>query len=244
MSPTPWTWNPRRGLWDRVRIVATDLGEPIIKLLEVPGAFVPGASAALKSARSLIGADLQISALDSAEVLTPIDGAPGPFASADGSEPVFIEGVRLAVTLAHDGRGDAQILLERLDLHLLEYSPERRPEYDVAINAEALFGAGLVEPMRFFVELDGSKVGRARRMLREPDGRSRPLIAESPNFLDTDPAALLAFGPKDGPQPFRVTVTAQRPGQYRFCLRWFYRVGARELRQHTSLPVSIYQSEA
>lgn len=244
MSPTPWTWNPRKGLWDRVRTIATDIGEPVIKLLEVPGAFVPGASAALKSARSLIGADLQISALDSAEVLTPMDGAPGPFASTDGSEPVFIEGVRLAVTLAHDGRGDAQLLLERLDLHLLEYTPGRRPEFDAAIDAEALFGAGLVEPMRFFVELDGPKVGRARRMLREPDGRSRPLVAESPNFLDTDPAALLALSPKDAPQPFRVTVTAQRPGLYRFCLRWFYRVGANELRQHTSLPLSIYQGES
>jgi hypothetical protein len=243
MSPTPWTWNPRKGLWDRVRTIATDIGEPVIKLLEVPGAFVPGASAALKSARSLIGADLQISALDSAEVLTPLDGAPGPFTSADGSEPVFIEGVRLAVTLAHDGRGDGQILLERLDLHLIEYTPGRRPEFDQAIDAEALFGAGLVEPMRFFVELDGPKVGRARRMLREPDGRSRPLVAESPNFLDTDPAALLALSPKDAPQPFRVTVTAQRPGLYRFCLRWFYRVGANELRQHTSLPLSIYQGE-
>ncbi len=244
MSPTPWTWKPRKGLWERVRTIATDIGEPIIKMLEVPGAFVPGASAALKSARSLIGADLQISALDTAEVLTPLDGAPGPFASADGSEPVFVDGVRLAVTLAHDGRGDAQILLERLDLHLIEYRPGRRPEYDVTIDAEALFGAGLVEPMRFFVELDGPKVGRARRMLREPDGRSRPLVAESPNFLDTDPAGLLALGPKDPPQPFRVSVTAQRPGLYRFCLRWFYRVGALELRQHTSLPVSVYQGES
>lgn len=243
MSPTPWTWKPRTGLWDRVRTIAGNVGEPVIKLLEVPGAFVPGASAALKNARALIGADLKISELDAAEVMTPLDGAPGPFASADGSEPVFIEGVRLAVTLAHDGRSEAQILLERLDLHLIDYRAERHPEYDAGIDAAALFGAGLVEPMRFFVELDGPKVGRARRMVREPDGRHRPLVAESPNFLDTDPAALLALGLREAPQPLRVTVTAQRPGFYRFCLRWFYRVGAAELRQHTSLPVSIYQGE-
>jgi hypothetical protein len=227
-----------------VRTLATELGEPVVKLLEVPGAFVPGAPAALKGVRALFGADLQISALDSPEVLMALDGAPGPFASADGSEPVFIEGVKLALTVAHNGHSDAQVLLERLDLHLIAHDPAPRPEYEAAIDAEALFGAGLVEPLRFFVELNGPKVGRARRMLRASDGRSHPLVAESPNFLDTDPAALLALGPKDAPQPLRITVSAQSPGLYRFCLRWFYRVGARELRQHTSLPLSIYQGQA
>ena len=247
MSPTRWTWDPRsprQALWERVRTIATDVGEPIVKLLEVPGAFIPGAPAALKSVRALFGSDLQISALDSGEVLMALDGAPGPFASADGSEPVFVEGVRIAVTLAHNGSGEAPVLLERLDLHLLEHRAGRRPEYEAAIDAEALFGAGLVEPLRFFVELDGPKVGRARRIVREADGGSRPLVAESPNFLDTDPAALLALGPKDPPQPMRITVSASSPGLYRFCLRWFYRVGARELRQHTSLPVAIYQGDA
>jgi hypothetical protein len=246
MPSRPWTWDPRsprQALWARVRTLATDLGQPVVKLLEVPGAFVPGAPAALKSLGALFGADLQISALDSGEVLSALDGAPGPFASADGSEPVFIEGVKLAITVAHNSQSDAQVLLERLDLHLIEHDPAPRPEYEAAIDAEALFGAGLVEPLRFFVELDGPKVGRARRMVRGADGRSEPLIAESPNFLDTDPAALLALGPKDPPQPFRITVSAQSPGLYRFCLRWFYRVGARELRQHTSLPVAIYRGE-
>jgi len=247
MSATPWIWNPRsprQALWERVRTIATEVGEPIVKLLEVPGAFVPGAPAALKSVRALFGADLEISALDSAEVLMALDGAPGPFASADGSEPVFIEGVRLALTVAHNGQGEQQILLERLDLHLMVFSPGPRREYEVGLDADAVHGAGLVDPLRFFVELEGERVGRARRMLRDAEGRSRPLLAESANFLDTDPASLLAIGPRDAPQPLRITVSANAGGLYRFCLRAFYRVGARELRQHTSLPVAIYKAPA
>jgi hypothetical protein len=56
-----------------------------------------------------------------------------------------------------------------------------------------------------------------------------------------DPAAFLALAPTDPPTMFRFTVTANTCGVYRLCLRWFYRVAARELRQHTSLPVSIYK---
>ena len=238
-----WVWKdrgPRRETWDRVRTLAHQFGEPVVRLLEIPGAFVPGAPAALEKLGALFGAELSISALDSEEVLMPLDGAPGPFESTDGSEPVFIDGVRVAVTVAHNAKGDETILLERLDLQVIEFTPGPNPAYAEQIAGAELFGAGFIEPLRFFIELDGKNVGRARRSMRNVDGKSTIVVADSPNFLDTDPAAFLALAPTDPQAMFRFTVTANTSGVYRFCLRWFYRVAARELRQHTSLPVSIY----
>jgi len=244
METKLWVWqgrSPRRELWDRVRTLAHQVGEPVIKVLEIPGAFVPGAPAALGKLNALFGADLNISALDSGEVMSPLDAAPGPFESVDGTEPVFSEGVMLSITVAHNSKGGQQILLERLDLHLIDFDPAQREGLDAQMEGAAVYGAGLIDPMRFFVELNGPEVGRARRSVRGEDGRTTMLKAQSGNFLDTDPGSFVALGSSEAPAIFRITVTASAPGMYRFCLRWFYRVAARELRQHTSLPLSIYK---
>jgi hypothetical protein len=245
MATKVWVWqgrSPRRELWDRVRTLANQFGEPVIKMLEIPGAFVPGAPAALTKLNALLGADLNISALDSGEVMSPLDGAAGPFESADGAEPVFSDGVTLSLTVAHNGKSNQPILLERADLYLLAFEPGRIDAFEAQPEGADLHGAGLIDPMRFFVELSGSEVKRARRTVRGADGKSAVLKAESANILDTDPGSFLSIGPSDPPAMFRITVTASSPGLYRFCLRWFYRVAARELRQHTSLPIAIYRS--
>src|SRR5688500_503871 len=138
-----WVWKdrgPRREAWDRVRTLAHQFGEPVVRLLEIPGAFVPGAPAALEKLGALFGADLNISSLDSEEVLMLLDGAPGPFVSADGSEPVFIDGVSMAVTVAHNAKGDETILLERLDLQVIDFTPGPNPAYDEQIAGAELFG--------------------------------------------------------------------------------------------------------
>jgi hypothetical protein len=244
MTAKLWVWqgrSPRREIWDRVRVLAHQVGEPVIKVLEIPGAFVPGAPAALTKLNALFGADLNVSALDSAEVMSALDGAAGPFESADGSEPVFSEGVALFVTAAHNGKSSEHILLERLDLHLIAFDPTPVEAFEAALEGGELHGAGLVEPMRFFVELDGREVTRARRAIRGADGKREMVKADSANFLDTDPGSFVALGPNEAPAKFRITATALSPGLYRFCLRWFYRVAARELRQHTSLPITIYK---
>ena len=244
MATKLWVWqgrSPRRELWDRVRTLAHQVGEPVVKVLEIPGAFVPGAPAALAKLNALFGADLNISALDSGEVMSPLDGTPGPFESANGTEPVFSEGVALSLSIAHNANGAQQILLERLDLYLIDFDSAPVEAFDAQLEGDAVHGAGLIDPMRFFVELDGRQVKRARRSMRGLGGKPAMVKAESANFLDTDPGSFLTLGPAEAPAMFRITVTASTPGLYRFCLRWFYRVAARELRQHTSLPVSIYK---
>lgn len=240
---TTWSWpaRDRRQFWDRVRTVAQQYAEPVVKVLEVPGAFVPGASKALEKVGALFGSDLNISELDSGEVLYALDGAPGPFASQDGRSPVFVEGLTAAMTAAHNGKGQETILLERLDLQLLDRAPAPVAAYEEGRDASEIFGAGFVEPLRFFVEVGADGVGRARRAMKGDDGRTTMARAEGPNMLDTDPASFLAIAPKDPPAMFRVTITARDPGLYTLCLRWFYRVAGRELRQHTSLPVQIYR---
>src|SRR5580704_16420025 len=244
MATKLWVWegrSPRRELWDRVRTLANQVGEPIVTVLEIPGAFVPGAPTALAKVNALFGADLNISPIDSGEVMSSLDGTPGPFESADGTEPVFGEGVALYLSVAHNSKGAQPILLERLDLHLLGFDPAPVAAFEAQPEGNALHGAGLIDPMRFFVELDGRQVKRARRSVRGPDGKTVIVKAESANILDTDPGSFLTLGPAEAPAMFRITVTASSPGLYRFCLRWFYRVAARELRQHTSMPVSIYK---
>jgi len=242
---TTWQWRSRdrRNFWEKARTIAQDYGEPIVRLLEVPGAFVPGVSKALEKLGALFGSELNISELDSAEVLQPLEGTAGPFESADGSSPVFVEGVMARVTVSHNATGQETILLERVDLCLIEYAAGQNKAYEEAPEADEIFGAGFIEPLRFFVEVGKNGAGRARRSIRGADGKTEMLVAEGPNFLDTDPAAFLALAPKDPPAMFRFTITAKDPGLYRLCLRWFYRVAAKELRQHTSLPILIYRSQ-
>lgn len=242
--PQTWTWptRDRRTFWDRVRTIGRDVGQPVVRLLEIPGAFVPGVSQALEKTTALFGSDLNISELDSAEVLETLDGAPGPFVSDDGKSPVFVDGLKAAVTIAHNGKGRESILLERVDLRLLEHRPGSIPALDAAArDATSLFGAGFVDPLRFFVDVGAAGPGRARRAVRQPDGKTQMVTAQGPNFLDTEPPSFLSIGPAEAPAMFRFAVTVREPGLYSVCLRWFYRVAATELRQHTSLPVLIYK---
>jgi hypothetical protein len=240
---TAWTWpvRDRRNFWERARTLAQDYAEPVVRVLEVPGAFVPGASTALSKIGELFGSDLNISELDSGEVLHALDGAPGPYASRDGSSPVFIHGVNASMTAAHNAKGRETILLERIDLQIIAYEPAPIPSYDEQIDASRVFGAGFVEPMRFLVEVGADGPTRARRAIRGTDGKREMLVAEGPNFLDTDPASFLSLAAQDPPAMFKVTVAARDPGLYTICFRWFYRISARELRQHTSLPIVIYR---
>jgi hypothetical protein len=214
-----------------------------VKALEVPGAFFPGASKALEKINALFGSDLNISELDSGEVLDPLDGTPGPYASEDGRSPVFVNGVRASMTATHNGQGQEVILLERIDLQVLERRTGPFPAFDARLDGNQIFGAGIVEPLRFFVEIGINGPDRARRAMKGSDGKYEMVRAEGPNFLDTDPASFVALRPKDDPAMFRVTITAKDPGLYTVYLRWFYRVAGRELRQHTSLPVLIYRED-
>jgi hypothetical protein len=242
---TAWTWptRDRRNFWERVRTIAQNYAEPVVHVLEVPGAFVPGASKALEKIGALFGSDLTISELDSGEVLEPLDGAPGPYASEDGTSPVFVDGLRATMTASHNGKGQETILLERIDLSVLERRPAPISAFDLQRDATEVFGAGFVEPLRFLVDVGATGPGRARRAIKGPDGKTQMLRAESANFLDTDPASFIALAPRDPPAMFRVTLSARDPGLYTLCLRWFYRVAGSELRQHTSLPIMVYRGE-
>jgi hypothetical protein len=238
---TTWNWpkRDRRNFWNRVRTVAQDCAEPVVHVLEVPGAFVPGASKALEKIGELFGGDLNIPELDSGEVIEPLDGQPGPYTSEDGTCPVFIGGLRAAFSISHNGKGHEPIVLERLDLKVLERKLAPIAAYEVRPDVERVFGAGSIEPLRFFVEIDENGPRPARRSMRDANGNSIMIVADSPNVLDTDPSSILSFSPSEASM-FRLTMTVRDPGLYTICLRWFYRIG-RELRQHTSMPILIYR---
>jgi|GEM_PF-3741578 len=242
---TLWRWpsRDRRNFWNKVYTLAEGVGEPIIRLLEVPGAFIPGATNALEKTRALFRCDLNISELDSNNVMEPLSGTPGPFTSKDGESPVFIKGLMLTTTIAHNRKSDERILLERVDIKVINYCSEAIAEYDVERDATGIYGAGFVEPLRFMIEVDSNGPGLARRIYRNPDGVTQVLTAAGPNILDTDPASFLTLGKDDDPEFFRFTISAIEPGLYELCVRWFYRINANELRQHTSLPFQIYRGE-
>jgi len=55
MATKLWVWqgrSPRLELWDHVRTLANQVGEPVAKLLEIPGAIVPGALRLLQALHS------------------------------------------------------------------------------------------------------------------------------------------------------------------------------------------------
>lgn len=247
MPAKTWEWGQQGGmrapLWQKVRTLALDYGEPIIRLAQILGAFIPGVDKVLDKAgglTALFGADLNISSLDGPNAFKAIDGVPPPVASKAGDGPVFFDGVETTLTVAHNARGKEQILLERIELCVIAFIAGKDPYFSYLREGEAIVGAGIIEPMRFYVELEAQGPRPARRQIRRADGTKEMLIARGANFLATDPAAFYAFAPGEVPVVIQFTVTALDAGYYETCLRLFYRVAARELRQYTSEPIRLY----
>jgi hypothetical protein len=178
MQAKTWQW-PEQGatqppFWRKARTLAVDYGEPIVRLAQIPGSFVPGLDKALDKIgglTALYGADLNIAPLDGPEALKPIDGVPPPATAKGGDGPVFFDGVEITTTVAHNMRGKEPIVLERIDLCVIEFAPGRDEYFAYGREGEAIIGAGFIEPMRFFVELEAKGPRPARRQLRDPMAR-------------------------------------------------------------------------
>ncbi len=251
MQAKTWQWGDQSAIqppfWRRVLTLALKHGEPIVRLAEIPGSFVPGLDKALDKFLKLTaryGADLKIAPLDGPEALKPIDGVPAPATTKDGDGPVFFDGVEITTTVTHNMRGKESIVLERIDLRVIEFVPGRDEYFAFGREGEAIIGAGFLESMRFFVELEAKGPRPARRQLRMPDGKNRMLVARGPNFLDTEEDSGFSFSPSEAPQRIKITVSALDAGYYDTCLRFFYRVAASELRQYTSDHIRLYTDGA
>jgi len=251
MQAKTWQWaeqgRTRPPFWRKALTLAVDYGEPIVRVARIPGSFIPGVDKTLdriSGLTALYGADLKIAPLDGPEALKPINGVPEPATAKDGDGPVFFDGVEITTTVIHNMRGKEPIVLERIDLCVIEFAPGRDEYFAYGREGEAIIGAGFLEPMRFFVELGADGPRPARRQVRMPDGKKSMLNARGPNFLDTDEDTFFSFSPNDPPQVIKVTVNALDAGYYDTCLRFFYRVAARELRQYTSDHVRLYTDGA
>ena len=250
MEASKWDWQqhaPRDfKLWRRVRTLAGDWGDSLIQFAKIPGEYVPGLNKALDPLGNVIArfsADLTISPLDGPNALRALNGPPGPVAAKDDVDhPVFYDGVDATLTVSHNGRGSVNeiIVLEWIDLCVVDFVPGRDPWYSIEPEGEEIIGAGVMEPMRFFVEIEGRNVRPARREVSLPGEKSDVLISTGANFLNTDPPVYFSFTPKERPQMFRFTISALQQGYYLICLRFFYRVANKELRQYTSEPVRLY----
>jgi len=247
MQAKPWKWADRREppLWQRARTLAIDYAEPIIRLAKIPGEFVPGLNKALDHAGELVAAyaaDLTISSLHELADFKTVNGTPPPVASKSADGPVFFDGVEVVVTVQHNGKGQEQILLERIDLSV-DTQPGVDPYFSYMRDGAAIIGAGPVESMRFFIELEANGPRPARRQIRTADGKKKMVIANGPNFLDTDPESYYSFSPREA-QLMKFNLTALDTGYYDCYLRFFYRVAARELRQQTRGPIRLYTDAA
>lgn len=235
-KPPPWPWRT-------VRTLATNIGEPVIRLAKIPGAFFPGVNKALDSASEFtasFASDLNISPLDGFTTSRSLDGCPPPVVSKDGNGPVFLDGVETSITATHNRRGKEPILLERIDLCVSDFVAGSDPYYSNARDGEAIVGAGFIEPMRIFVEIGANGANPAQCKKSMADGKTKMVVALSENFLDTEPAGFYLFKPDEAPVLLTITLTALDAVYYETCLRFFYRVAGRELRQYTSDPIVIY----
>jgi hypothetical protein len=225
MKSEPWNWEagkkPPFGPWDKVRILSHNYGEPIIRLLEIPGAFVPGLGDALSKLKGFYGADLNVSPVHHPHSLKPLHSAPGPLTSKSGDAPVYPEGFEASFTVAHNGKGGDPISLECMDLCLTKFVAGREPFFEYQLEAEEVIGAGPMEPLRFFVEVGSDGPGPARRILRSTGGGTEVLTARGANFFDTEPETYYTFSSWEAPQVIKATVTALDQGYYELCFRFF-----------------------
>jgi hypothetical protein len=244
MQAKPWKWDERREppLWQKARTLAVDYTESIILLAKIPGEWLPGANKALdhiSAFAALYAADLDISPLGDPNEFTAVDGVPPPVTGKSGEGPVFLDGVTMLMTVRHNGKGREPITLEKIDL-LVTPLPGVDPYFSYSRD---IIGAGFIEPMRFFVELEAKGPRPARRQIRAADGKNTMLVARGPNFLNTDPESYYTFSPNEE-QKIKFTLTALDAGYYESYLRFFYRVAARELRQQIRGPIHLYTDGA
>jgi hypothetical protein len=250
MQAKPWEWIPRREpqWWEKTITLAVNCTEPIVRLLKIPGAYVPGADKVLDQVlefvspyEALYAADLDISPLEPIE-FTPLAGVPPPVTSKSGEGPVFFDGVHMMMTVLHNGKGKEKITLERIELSV-KCRLGADTYFSYHRDGEAIIGAGFVEPLRFFVELEAKGPRPARRQVTSADGKKTMLIARGPNFLDTDPSSVYEFSPNEQ-QKINFSLTAIDAGYYEAALAFFYRVAARELRQQNRGKIYIYTDGA
>lgn len=245
MKATIWNWPSKRKVtsspfWEKVRTLSNDFGEPIISVLEIPGSFIPGVGAALGALKALYRAGLNLSSIDNAHSIKPMVGAPGPFTSKEGDAAVFLDGFDVSFTISHNGKGKEGISLEYIDVCLLSYTPGEDKYYQYQLAGEEIIGAGLVEPLRFFVSLDSDGVNAPRRSIVNKEGRTELLTATGPNFFNTEPSVYYTFTAAEPPLIIKTNVMALEQGFYELCFRFFYRVAGKELCQYTSSKILLY----
>jgi hypothetical protein len=219
--------------------LAVDAVEPVTRGLEVVP-VIGKAGPAVRTVAAKYLTDLRFSALEREESLKAIDGVPPPVKAKTGDGPVFFDGVEATINVEHNRLGNEQVLLERVELRQLSFDEGQDPYFSFARQGEDTIGAGFVEPMRFYVELEAQGPRPARRVLLQADGSKKTLIARSINFLDTEPAGIYAFAANDAPVVIKVRLTALDRGYYETCLCFYYRVASRELRLYASEPIRLY----
>ncbi len=242
--PSAQRWEPQpvpaRRLEGFVRIIARDYVGPIADLARSLASAIPGVKEgadAIEKVAARFAADLWFAPFDGQGALLPLDGAPAPVRARSADAPVFHDGVRVTLTVGHNGKGTDPILLEWLEIQVVEFTKGGDPYYSVRPDGEAIFGAGDMEVRTFFIEIAGPKVLPARRKV---DGKDDPVPARSDNAFDTDPPVAVALTSKELPVRLVCVLSALEQGTYKARLRLLYRVAGREIREWLSDPVCIY----
>ncbi len=183
--------------------------------------------------KEIIVSDLNVSKLSGPLRLIPLQGY--PVIQDDNGRTIYTGGVRVNITLSHNGKGDHGIIVTGVQLDLLKYSPTNIPEYAYTIGGSSIHGAGSVEPHIFSISLYGNNPGKAVKVVDNVSFQSR-----SNNIFDTEPARKIALNPKDDyPEEIHATLSAWENGLYEINFIIDYHV-AGEDRRHQTEPVLIY----
>jgi hypothetical protein len=187
MQASKWDWQQYAPkdfkLWRRVRSLAGDWGGSIVQLTKIPGEYIPVLNKALDPVGNVVArfsADLTISPLDGPNALRALNGSPKPVVAKDSTDsPVFYDGVDATLTVRHSGSGSENeiIVLEWIDLCVVDFVPGKNSWYSIEPEGEDTIGAGVMEPMRFFVEIEGRNVQSARREVTLAAGKSDVLVS-------------------------------------------------------------------
>lgn len=180
--------------------------------------------------------DIFISQLSGPGRLKPLDGH--QVLQVENNRTIYTGGFRAFFTFSHNTKGSHAITVTGIQLNLHKFDPRQKPEYDYKIDSESIIGAGKTKPDVFLLSLDGNKVGRATKVLKD-----KSFISRSENIFDTESPEKIAFKPQnDFQEEVQITVSAWKNGLYEVSFTVDYHV-AGEDRRHKTESIFLYYWE-
>jgi hypothetical protein len=163
-------------------------------------------------------ADLLISPID--KYVTSLDGHPS-IETKDG-KIIFTGGLKVPITLSHNKADHHSILIREININIVNFDPDIKPNYSYRIDPNLILGSGTIYPKIYYLQLDGYNVDSIKYI--EENDIKKMQIYSGKNLLKTDPPRFIKIDSNDDIEEIYLVIVAQQNGLYDVSFRLNYSI--------------------